>query len=205
MYMYLEVIRMGGGLLTVGGSICADLQLRKSPILVSDVAAGAVCLLTLLRQLFNRGPNKPSNVNTLGGGLFMFVASVLFYHFLGILFGAPLFEHVTSTFHLALLMSVTTIIPCLFSMGTDLEIWMRVLVCYQAEHGSEISAMYTMIFSLIGTWFGAFAPILDWGQHWQVWPISCIVGNILGHVAGLLVANAHMLQQDWKAGKVKTG
>ena len=65
-------------------------------------------------------------------------------------------------------MSVSTIVPCLLSMGTDFESWTRVLVCCQAERSTEIYALYSMICSLCGTWLGAFAVCLDWDQHWQV-------------------------------------
>ena len=32
-----------------------------------------------------------------------------------------------------------------------------------------------------GTWFGAFPIPLDWDRPWQAWPITCVIGAVIGN------------------------
>lgn len=49
-----------------------------------------------------------------------------------------------------------------------------------------------MLFSSMGTilggWFGAFPIPLDWDRPWQVWPISCTIGAIMGYFLGIIIS-----------------
>ena len=43
-------------------------------------------------------------------------------------------------------------------------------------------------------------PLILW---LQVWPISCALGTVLGHVGGLLVASAYLVHLHRRANKLK--
>jgi phosphatidylinositol glycan class F len=37
---------------------------------------------------------------------------------------------------------------------------------------------------LIGAWLGAVVIPLDWERPWQQWPVSCVLGSLLGQAVG---------------------
>lgn len=41
---------------------------------------------------------------------------------------------------------------------------------------------------LLGAWIGALPIPLDWDRKWQVWPISCTYGALMGKVVGSVVS-----------------
>merc|ERR1712096_394402 len=34
--------------------------------------------------------------------------------------------------------------------------------------------------TFIGAWVGAFPIPLDWDRSWQIWPITCCIGGVVG-------------------------
>ena len=35
--------------------------------------------------------------------------------------------------------------------------------------------------AVVGAWFGAFPIPLDWDRPWQAWPITCVIGAVIGN------------------------
>uniref|UniRef100_A0A8C9PAD1 Phosphatidylinositol-glycan biosynthesis class F protein n=1 Tax=Spermophilus dauricus TaxID=99837 RepID=A0A8C9PAD1_SPEDA len=116
-----------------------------------------------------------------------FLMSCFSFHVIFVLYGAPLIEFVLETFLFAVLLSTFTIIPCLCLLGSNLKAWLRVFRRNGVTSIWENSLQITTISSFVGAWFRAFPIPLDWERPWQVWPISCTLGETFGYVAGLII------------------
>ena len=58
--------------------------------------------------------------------------------------------------------------------------------------------------ALIGLWLGAIPIPLDWDRPWQRWPITCVVGTLIGHFIGLscyVIATLKAMKKDAKRNK----
>jgi phosphatidylinositol glycan class F len=51
----------------------------------------------------------------------------------------------------------------------------------------EMLLVFSVLGAIVGSWLGAFVIPLDWERPWQVWPISCVVGAVIGHLIGCAV------------------
>lgn len=40
----------------------------------------------------------------------------------------------------------------------------------------------------VGGWCGAYFVVLDWDQHWQVFPVAPLFWSCIGYLAGIFVA-----------------
>lgn len=49
---------------------------------------------------------------------------------------------------------------------------------------SEMAAYIQAVSVLVGAWLGAVVIPLDWERPWQQWPISCVLGAIVGQAIG---------------------
>ncbi|KAL5009227.1 hypothetical protein ScPMuIL_014808 [Solemya velum] len=123
---------------------------------------------------------------------FAVVLSTVCFHVLAILYGAPVIESSAETFHFALLLSVTTVLPCICVLGQDSYRWSRVFLHNSPSLGAETVVLFTTYGSLVGAWLGAFPIPLDWDRPWQVWPISCVIGNLIGYMAALAVSSVYI-------------
>lgn len=130
---------------------------------------------------------------------FSLLVSVLCFHLILILFGASVVESSNETFYFSVLLALTSVFPCLLMVGPTVETW----ISKSLQDGSEKYVLMIGISSIVGAWFGAFVIPLDWDRWWQVWPVSCIWGNLIGYCCGLLITSKCMLQNanDKKAQK----
>jgi phosphatidylinositol glycan class F len=121
--------------------------------------------------------------------------SVLVLHVGIILFGAPVIESTQETFHLSSLLACASVLPCVCVIGPSFDSWLTVWTSHSKsqDYAREYASLLTAICSIIGTWIGAFPIPLDWDRDWQVWPISCLVGTLLGHCVGLIAASLSIL------------
>ncbi|KAK3757863.1 hypothetical protein RRG08_014419 [Elysia crispata] len=120
----------------------------------------------------------------------LFIAPFIF-HGIAVLFGAPFFESTAQTYHFAVLLSSQVCLPFLLFLGLDLDAWLRVFTDNSSECIDPLEQLvyYTSICSLLGGWLGAVPIPLDWDRPWQVWPISCVIGALLGYAVGLLLSS----------------
>jgi phosphatidylinositol glycan class F len=62
----------------------------------------------------------------------------------------------------------------------------------RAETKHEFLLRSTAVGTVVGAWLGAVPMPLDSDKPWQVWPISCTYGALLGYLLGLVGSWAWM-------------
>ncbi|XKL68682.1 hypothetical protein PGB90_006451 [Kerria lacca] len=107
---------------------------------------------------------------------------VLVCYFFIVLFGANLIENIEETFVLSCTLSSLLLIPLYFYCGVD-----ALSLLILREKPSTLlhsSILYVCFSSVIGAWFGAFVIPLDWDRKWQIWPVPCVIGSLVGFTLG---------------------
>ncbi|XP_078591832.1 GPI ethanolamine phosphate transferase, stabilizing subunit-like [Branchiostoma floridae x Branchiostoma japonicum] len=132
-------------------------------------------------------PVKGWKISSFVKGFLFFLLSILSFHVIAVLYGAPLQEDTEETFSWALLMATLTALPCWCMLGSRLETWVAV-VLNRPESEIESFLQTTVLCTVVGAWLGAFPIPLDWDRPWQVWPIPCSIGALLGHTGGLVLS-----------------
>lgn len=135
--------------------------------------------------------------------LCLFVLGTIAFHIISVLYGAPLTSQVEETSHYAALLSVNTVLPACMILGPNMETWIRVFLYKSPENPLESSLCISCVCSILGAWLGAFPIPLDWDRPWQVWPVSCVIGNLIGYVVGLVISTVWLLYQQRKSRKTK--
>jgi len=109
-------------------------------------------------------------------------------------FGAPVVSHWYETGSFSALLLLLTAYPILLTKGPSLNSLRDVFLTEEApslsfsafaiKGGSPLDCClyYNTLLSLVGAWLGAFPIPLDWDRDWQVWPISCCLGAVLGSI-----------------------
>jgi len=126
------------------------------------------------------------------------------YHFVVILFGAPLLSsHHLHTYLLSLQLSLLTVLPSAYVLGTpplnvfsrrDAEslrlrlTWTRLFAELSPRNAIERAMVYPVIGTMVGCWCGCIPIALDWDRPWQAWPLTPSYGSVLGYVLGSLYA-----------------
>ncbi|KAK3094079.1 hypothetical protein FSP39_023958 [Pinctada imbricata] len=136
-------------------------------------------------------------------GCGLYIISILVFHCIAVLYGAPFFESVAETFHFAMVMTSTAVLPPLCALGINFSSWIRVFAQNKPELGPESVVQIVTILSILGAWLGAFPIPLDWDRPWQIWPITCVLGSILGHIVGLFCGAIHLMYSYRKLKKFK--
>ncbi|KAI0239776.1 Phosphatidylinositol-glycan biosynthesis class F protein [Lamellibrachia satsuma] len=125
----------------------------------------------------------------------LYLLSTAFIHCLAVLYGAPLIESASETFHFSWLLATAAVLPACSLLGTHSDSWLRVFARNSPQIGVESSLYLTTICSIIGAWLGAFPIPLDWDRTWQVWPRSCVIGTLLGYCVGLLLSAVQLIRR----------
>ena len=77
--------------------------------------------------------------------------------------------------------------PVLLIRGTSLTALRLVFLpteeCGTAPSRLDAALYLNSLLSLGGAWAGAVPIPLDWDTPWQVWPISCCLAAVAGHIA----------------------
>ncbi|KAI9105443.1 GPI biosynthesis protein Pig-F [Phlyctochytrium arcticum] len=132
----------------------------------------------------------------IGYGLWWTLAGTVAIWTLAVLFGAPLFSLVGSTWLASAYIATLVFFPAGALLRSNAEGWVRVLSCQRSpENAMERLIYYSLVASFIGAWFGGFGIPLDWQRDWQTWPIPIIYGSFLGNLAGLGLFAASSLMQ----------
>lgn len=84
-------------------------------------------------------------------------------------------------------MTGLTIVGPSSTLGFDPLKWIQFVSRYSVVTDIQKWHWITSLTSIIGTWLGAFPILLDWERPWQVWPVPCCCGAILGFVVGNLI------------------
>lgn len=106
----------------------------------------------------------------------------IIYYFLIVMFGAPVFSQHEETTMLTIILTCLTFVPTSFHLGVNTAI--NILTGRETQKDNVfINAANIVIKStLLGTWSGAIVIPLDWDKPWQVWPIPCVTGALLGYM-----------------------
>ena len=89
-----------------------------------------------------------------------------------------------------LLLTLLTVYPCLLVHGARVSALTRV---WTSSVTSVTCPLHTTcLYTLAGAWLGAVPIPLDWDRDWQVWPISCCLGAVTGHVLGHVIVTCRV-------------
>jgi phosphatidylinositol glycan class F len=123
-----------------------------------------------------------------------FIASTIVAYFVSFTFGASLFEEFNETLIFSILMSSICVMPILLYIEHEnpLELLNRLLI--QREFYNKIEKLLANISygGVFGAWFGALVIPLDWDRWWQIWPISCCFGALIGSSSAFLFTLIYM-------------
>ncbi|SCV74250.1 BQ2448_6682 [Microbotryum intermedium] len=117
----------------------------------------------------------------------------LVIHVIAFTLGAPLIRSIPETFLLSLLVSILAFLPLAITFGQphpkkpERFLWLRLFSLAPQTH-LEVALLLPALGALAGAWLGAVPIPLDWDRAWQKWPTTCVVGALLGHGVGSIVA-----------------
>ncbi|GAB5589071.1 Glycosylphosphatidylinositol (GPI) anchor assembly protein [Umbelopsis nana] len=90
-----------------------------------------------------------------------------------------------STLSFSALVATITIFSVMNQLGmASSDIYVRVFMHHRPSSNAEMAAYMQSITILIGAWLGAVVIPLDWERPWQQWPVSCVLGALLGQAVG---------------------
>ncbi|KAJ6625089.1 GPI biosynthesis protein family Pig-F-domain-containing protein [Mycena sp. CBHHK59/15] len=160
---------------------------------------------------------------TLGNAWLTTVAGSLIFHGVLVLFGAPITSHLWQTYLLALLLSILTVFPPAYTLGSPLlapkteaietrMTWIRLFAEFSVKTSVERAILYPAVGTILGCWLGAIPIALDWDRPWQAWPLTptfgAVVGYILSSVVALMASATRYLADEnirsMHAAKIKT-
>lgn len=105
------------------------------------------------------------------------------WYLIAVLFGAPLLSAQAETGAFAGVQALLTGLPALFVCANWWS-WARLYLDWDWESRAELRALATSLGAAAGAWLGAIPIPLDWDRWWQEWPITCVVGGVLGAIVG---------------------
>ena len=126
-------------------------------------------------------------------GLSGLVAGTAAFHVIAILFGAPINILVGRTFVWAAIQAALVTMPACQALGFDGDKWRRCFARSEFRGPAETLICAPALASVAGSWAGAIPIPLDWDRPWQAWPVTCIVGALVGYATGAIVAAAIVL------------
>ncbi|KAJ2916225.1 hypothetical protein MD484_g4219, partial [Candolleomyces efflorescens] len=126
------------------------------------------------------------------------VSSVLL-HFVLILFGAPISSMIPKTYLLALLISILTVFPAAYILGSPTWsndsaslvrrwTWVRLFAEFSPRNAAERALVYPFLGVFLGAWAGIIPIALDWDRPWQAWPLTPAYGALFGYTVSSIVA-----------------
>lgn len=137
------------------------------------------------KKVFKTKPEALKFYNVLKGCMLL-VTSVIAFYVIAVLFGAPLYSAQEETFMFSVLLTVLAVLPLLLNLGLDTTT--SVLLSATALEKDVLCAILTVGTRcvLFGAWLGAVLIPLDWDRPWQVWPVPCSIGAIIGYLVSHL-------------------
>ncbi|XP_037803347.1 phosphatidylinositol-glycan biosynthesis class F protein-like [Penaeus monodon] len=116
------------------------------------------------------------------------IFSVCLTHIVTVLYGAYLIENIEETFTFSILVASLAFVRPLVTLGPGA---LGVII----ERASfEEEPVLQSLTAVVGAWFGALPIPLDWDTPWQVWPLTCCIGAVIGEVG----ASAYLLSKIYK-------
>ncbi|XP_042867755.1 uncharacterized protein LOC122250428 [Penaeus japonicus] len=153
-----------------------------------SAAAGAEGLISA--GFFGKGKarNKAGKLVDFFLVVILSVFSVCLTHVVTVLYGAYLIENIEETFTFSTLVASLAFIRPLVTLGPGA---LSVII----ERASfEEEPELQCLTALLGAWFGALPIPLDWDTPWQVWPLTCSIGAVIGEIG----ASAYLLSRLYR-------
>ncbi|XP_066940828.1 uncharacterized protein PIG-F [Macrobrachium rosenbergii] len=111
------------------------------------------------------------------------LCSICAIHIITVLYGAYLIENVEETLTFSILVASLALIRPLITLGPRAFHILLERLNWEEELDLQCIAVF------LGAWLGALPIPLDWDTPWQVWPLTCCIGAILGE----LVTSVYLL------------
>ncbi|XP_031549097.1 phosphatidylinositol-glycan biosynthesis class F protein-like [Actinia tenebrosa] len=119
---------------------------------------------------------------------FIVGSCTLIFYVIAVLYGAPFLSKTDETMMLGLVMAVLCFLPPCCILGANLDVLYRIFISNWLECTAESYFQCCMTLTVFGAWLGAFPIPLDWDRPWQVWPIPCVIGGMLGNTLGVFIS-----------------
>lgn len=104
--------------------------------------------------------------------------------FVGVIFGAPLLGHFEECYTFALIVFTLAVLPTVLYLGSGGPDWLLgSLVSLNVDPNLKPFLSIGQL-TLFGAWLGAMVIPLDWNKPYQIWPIPCILGAVIGNLVG---------------------
>ncbi|XP_068236270.1 phosphatidylinositol-glycan biosynthesis class F protein [Palaemon carinicauda] len=120
--------------------------------------------------------NKSSKVADAFLIVVLSLCSICGIHIVTVLYGAYLIENVEETLTFSILLASLALIRPLVTLGPKAFQILLERLNWEEELDLQCIAVF------LGAWLGALPIPLDWDTPWQVWPLTCCIGAILGEL-----------------------
>lgn len=187
----------GAALTTVAAMWSGGFGVSRAALMLTAALEGVKLVATLtgsepaVQTLTGRGSKPRRSQRPRPRDLFKLAiflpACAVAYFILIILLGAPITHQHEDTFLLACLLTVLTVFPSCFYSGVDTTI--SILTGTKWFTGDKILEMLqqNILLTLLGAWCGGVVIPLDWDRSWQVWPVPCYIGALIGYTVSQLL------------------
>mgnify|MGYP002716437061 FL=1 len=129
--------------------------------------------------------------------------SLSIYFIVAILYGAEVFSKYEETFMFSLILTTLTIYPPCITLSHN-SVW--ALILGSKPHNKLEELHYQNIYlTVLGAWLGAFVIPLDWDRPWQIWPIPCSFGAIIGYTFSHMIMFLKLKCEILKSYKIMRG
>ncbi|XP_043667734.1 phosphatidylinositol-glycan biosynthesis class F protein [Vespula pensylvanica] len=145
--------------------------LQREPVLITKIET-------------KTSKSKRSRIKYIKEGFKFVITGIILsiiYYFLIIIFGAPVFNQQEETTMLTIILTCLTFVPASLHLGVNTTVNILIGAETQKENVLINAAKIVIKTTFLGTWLGAIVIPLDWDRPWQVWPIPCVMGALLGY------------------------
>lgn len=124
---------------------------------------------------------------------FSALALSIIYYIVIILFGAPVLSDREGTAMLVITLLILTFVPASLHLGVGNALELLINIQSQKDNILAEALRTNVIMTILGTWLGATVIPLDWDRPWQVWPIPCVIGALLGYMSAHFITLSNVL------------
>ena len=121
--------------------------------------------------------------------------SIPIVYALVVLMGAPITTHIPETVLLSILLSILAFFPTLHKIQFTSSGWLDITAPFRNTKPKKTRALYGQLYgTLVGAYLGAIPIPLDWDRPWQKWPVTIVIGAVMGTALGEM----GQIMVDWK-------
>lgn len=163
-------------LLGAEGSLASSIE----PLLLSVTAASVLALLSVLAG--SSSPSLAGAAHVACRASLWWVGGAATIHFLAVAMGAPAVALFQQTGLLSLALSALAVVPMVaLERRRPLQVFCTPL---GEQTWSELEVSFPTTSTIVCAWLGAIPVCLDWNRPWQRWPLTPLLGGLIGHALG---------------------